>query len=242
MLGWLLLKAANPIADDTVDKLFTADYTDDNPYLVVTIAEKESPRAIIEAAVRAEIGTELTRPLGSPNVLSPWNKLLLNPRQLFELPYPDYTKIDTKTVIGPRAKKPLKLDIPIMITAMSHGGSLNTKMKVALAKGASMAGTATNTGESTVIDKEREAAKLLIGQYNRGGWLNTPDKLKQLDAIEVQLGQGAWGGAIDEIIPNKNLDKHIKEAWHLNGGDAVIHARMPGVKSSQDIIKLINKL
>ncbi|EKE04539.1 MAG: hypothetical protein ACD_20C00051G0005 [uncultured bacterium] len=244
MLGWwLMMKTLNPFVDDAAQKMFTLDYHDDNPFLAVTVTEKLSPRAIVEAAVRAELGTELARPLGSPVVLSPWHKILLNPRQLFQIPENDYKKIDTKTVIGSRAKKPLKLEIPIIITAMSHGGSLSSKMKIALAKGASIAGTATNTGESAVIDNEREAAEFLIGQYNRGGWLNTPEQLKRVDAIEVQLGQGAWGGAIDEIMPAKSIEKYIKEAWHVKDNeDAIIHARMPGISSSQDIINLINKL
>lgn len=77
---------------------------------------------------------------------SPWEKLLLNPRQLFELPTEDIAKIETKVTIGPRAKKPLIIDTPIMITGMSYGGSLSLTMKEALAKGAAMANTATNTG------------------------------------------------------------------------------------------------
>lgn len=243
-LTWeVLMKTINPIVDDVAKKLMKEDYSQDNPYEIVTVAQKMGLRAIVEAAVRAELGMELGRPLGSPVVLSPWDKILLNPRQLFELPVADYKNIDTKTVIGSKAKRPLQLDIPVMITGMSHGLSLSTPMKVALAKGASMAGTATNTGESTVVDEEREAAKLLIGQYNRGGWLNDPEYLNRVDAIEIQLGQGAWGGAVNEVTPSKNIDKHIKKALRLDKDqDAVIHARMPGINSSQDITNLVNSL
>ena len=50
---------------------------------------------------------------------------------------------ETKTVLGARfAKKPIELDIPIYITGMSFG-ALSLEAKMALAKGASMAGTAT---------------------------------------------------------------------------------------------------
>jgi hypothetical protein len=167
--------------------------------------------------------------LGSPVVLSPWEKILLTPRQLFELPTRSTLEISTRTVIGPRAARPLQLDIPILITGMSYGGSLSLQMKIALAKGASMAGTATNTGESAVTDEERGNAKYLIGQYHRGGWLSGPEQLGRLDAIEIQLGQGAWGGAVEEPIRHDTIGEHLRKTWKLEKGqDTAINARMPG--------------
>lgn len=241
-LSWMALKMMDPMMDEVITKMLTEDYPD-NPFVMVTVAEKMSPRAIVETGMRAELGTELSRPLGSPVVLSPWYKLLLNPRQLCQMPTPDYTGVDTKTVIGPNAKRPLQLDIPIMITGMSYGGSLSLPMKMALAKGASLAGTSTNTGESAVTNEERDGAKYLIGQYNRGGWLNTPDQLSRLDAIEIQLGQGAWGGAVDEPIKAEKIGEHLRKAWHLEPGqDTAIYARMPGINSPQDIITLVDSL
>ena len=242
-LTWKFLTGAlNPVVDDAVKELMTKQY-DDNLALLIPVAKKLTVQAILENDIRAQFGTALRRPLGSPNYLSPWERILLNPRQLFELPAPDFEKIDTTTVIGKKAKKPLKLDIPIMITAMSNGGSLNENMKIALAKGAAMAGTSTNTGESTVVESERKAAKYLIGQYNRGGWLTDPEQLSQLDAIEVQLGQGAYGGAVHDAIKANEVTDYQREIWNIPEGEAaVIHARMPGINSTQDIINLINRL
>lgn len=241
-LSWALMKLMNPMVDETTIKMMTEEYSD-NPLALLTVSEKLSPRALIEAAMRAEAGMELSRPLGSPVMLSPWTKLYLNPKQLFELPSTDYTSVDTATVIGTGAKKPLQLDIPIMITGMSYGGSLSLQMKIALAKGAAAAGTSTNTGESAVTNEERQAAKYLIGQYHRGGWLSGPEQLEQLDAIEIQLGQGAWGGAVDEPIESDTIGKHLRKAWHLEKGqDATIYSRMPGKETTQDIITMVNKM
>jgi glutamate synthase domain-containing protein 2 len=89
----------------------------------------------------------------------------------------------------------VNLEIPILISGMSYGGALSLKAKISLARGASMAGTATNSGEAPLIDEERQEAKFFIGQYNRGGWMNTDEQLRQLDAIEIQLGQGAQAAA-----------------------------------------------
>jgi glutamate synthase domain-containing protein 2 len=242
MLNWMLSKMADPLMDDAMEKMLTAKYAD-NPFVAMTAAEKLTPRAIVEAGMRAETGKELERPLGSPINLDPWEKVLLNPKQLFQLPSEDSNQINTQTVIGPRAGKPLNLDIPILITGMSYGASVSLPFKVALAKGATQAGTATNTGESAVTDEERKTAKHLIGQYNRGGWLNTPEQLKLVDAIEVQFGQAAWGGGITETIKTEKIGPELKKLWNLEKGqDAVIHSRMPGTASPEDIINLINGL
>lgn len=242
LLSWMMMKLMDPTIDEATVKMLTEDYPD-NPFLMVTVAEKLSPRAMMEAAMRAEKGMELIRPLGSPVVLSPWDKILLNPKQLFQLPAPDYTKINTQTVIGPKAKRPLQLQIPIMITGMSYGGSLSLPMKIAVAKGATLAGTSTNTGESAVTNEERDAAKFLVGQYHRGGQLSGEEQLSRLDAIEIQLGQGAWGGAVDEPMKAEQIGEHLRKAWHLEEGqDATIYSRMPGKNSTQDYIKMINEM
>jgi glutamate synthase domain-containing protein 2 len=242
LMSMLLMKMMDPMFDEATVKMLTEDYKD-NPFLLATVAEKLTPRAIIEAGIRAEMGTVISRPLGSPVVLSPWNKVLLSPRQLFALPTRSTLEISTRTVIGPRAAKPLQLDIPILITGMSYGGSLSLQMKTALARGASLAGTATNTGESAVTDEERGNAKLLIGQYHRGGWLSGPEQLGRLDAIEIQLGQGAWGGAVEEPIMHDSIGEHLRMAWKLEKGqDTAINARMPGKENTRDIIRMVNSM
>lgn len=242
VLSWLVMKLLNPLTDEALIKMLTEDYPD-NPFVMVNIAEKLSPRALVEACMRAESGKELQLPMGSSVVLSPWKDILLNPKQLFELPTPDMNSIDTTTVIGPSAARPLKLDIPIMITGMSYGGSLSLQMKMALAKGAAIAGTSTNTGESAVTNEERNAAKYLIGQYNRGGWLSGPEQLSRLDAIEIQLGQGAWGGAVESTMTYDYIGEHLQQAWHLEKNtDATIYSRMPGKHTTQDIITMIDSM
>jgi hypothetical protein len=169
---------------------------------------------MFETGMRSETGQPIERPLGSPIVFSKWEKLLLNPVHMFKLPTPDGVQIQTGTTIGPKAKKPLHLEIPIAIAGMSYGGALSLKAKMALARGAGMAGTATGTGEAPLIDEERAEAKFLIGQYNRGGWMNTHEQLKQLDAIEVQLGQGAQAAA-PLSMKAKNIGEDLRKAKKL---------------------------
>jgi glutamate synthase domain-containing protein 2 len=241
----MFVKMMNKMMDMMMDhyaKRMMQDPYTENLFSFVTIMQKLTPRAIFEAGMRAESGKPLSRPLGSPIVLSEWEKILLNPVHMFKLPTQDGVQIQAGTTIGPRAKKPLKLEIPILISGMSYGGALSLKAKIALARGASMAGTATNSGEAPLIDEERQEAKFFIGQYNRGGWMNTDEQLSQLDAIEVQLGQGAQAAA-RMGMKSHQIGEDLRKAKKLKPGeDAVIHTRLPGVNSTQEIIELIQRL
>lgn len=243
MIEKLMLGLLDPLMDATLNNMLTSEYAE-NPFLMTSIANKLTPYAMIEAGMRAQTGKSIDRPLGSPNVLSPWNQILLNPRQLSELPTTSPNQTQVKTVIGKNAKKPLKLDTPIMITAMSYGGSLSLQMKSAIAKGSAMAGTSTNTGESGLTREERDNANFLIGQYNRGMRLKEED-LKHFDAIEIQFGQGAWGGAAEITDTSEKIgdDEHLRDTWGLKEGESsTIHPRFPNINSQDDIIKLVNDI
>jgi glutamate synthase domain-containing protein 2 len=144
--------------------------------------------------------------------------------------------------IGPQAKRPLKLDITIFIAGMSYGSALSVTAKVALARAASALGTATNTGEAGLLPEERSEAMKLIGQYNRGGYLNQPDKYKQLNAIEIQLGQGAQANA-PQRTQVKFIDDKMRTVFNLKKGqDAVLNARIPGINTAEDFINTVRRL
>lgn len=231
----------NEAVDKAVERISRDSYTE-NLFEMFPVAKKVGPIELMEIVMRSSQGKPPGRPLGSHYHFSPWKQFLFNPVHLSPFPTPDSKKIKTSVTIGPQAKKPLRIDIPIMIAGMSFGGALSKSAKIALAQGASLAGTATNTGEAGLMKEERDAAKLLIGQYNRGGWLNTPDKYKQLDAIEIQLGQGAQGSS-PQRTQAKNIGDEFRDVYNLQEGeDAVIHSRLPGINSKEEFISLVQQL
>ncbi|MDD3653419.1 MAG: FMN-binding glutamate synthase family protein [Desulfotomaculaceae bacterium] len=241
MFAWLTRKITNSMSDSIMSRMLQDPYTE-NIFSMFPITRKIGLRNIIEAGMRAESGKPIDRPLGSPVVLSPWEKLLFNPVHLFRMPTQDGVEIQTGVTIGPAAQKPLHLEIPVLISGMSYGGALSLKAKIALARGASMAGTATNSGEAPLIDEERKEAKFFIGQYNRGGWMNTPEQLSRLDAIEIQLGQGAQAAA-PMGTESHQIGEDFRKAMRLNDGEnAVIHSRLTDVNSARDFIKLVGRL
>ncbi|MDR6224074.1 FMN-binding glutamate synthase family protein [Desmospora profundinema] len=237
----IIRSAVNETIDKAVTRMIRDQYIE-NLFEMVPATTKVGPTNLMEIAMRANQGTPVSRPLGSPIHLSPWEKILFNPCHLFRFPTPENVGIRTSITIGHRAKKPLTISIPIMIAAMSFGGALSKNTKIALAKASTAVGTATNSGEAGLLREERDSAQLFIGQYNRGGWMNTPDKYKQLDAIEIQLGQGAQGSTFQRTAA-KNIGEEFREVFCLDKGeDAVIHSRLPGVNTKDDFIQLVRRL
>jgi len=123
-----------------------------------------------------------------------FDDLVFIPAQLAKRPV-DYFRepIETKTVIGSRAKRPLVLSMPIMAAAMSFG-ALSKEAKIAVAKATAHVGTSDNTGEGGMLPEERKAAKLLIAQYSTARFGVDNEYLMAADAIEVKIGQGAKPG------------------------------------------------
>ena len=68
-------------------------------------------------------------------------------------PQLDEVSVATDVVIGPNADKPLKLAIPLFVSDMSYG-ALSEEAKVALARGAELAGTGICSGEGGVLPEE----------------------------------------------------------------------------------------
>ena len=103
-----------------------------------------TPEVINDIHVKAELGRYRMRGFSMFKPIPHWDELMFMPGTLTRFVIEGYReKCETKTVLGARfAKKPLELDIPVYITGMSFG-ALSLEAKMALAKGASMAGSAT---------------------------------------------------------------------------------------------------
>ena len=111
-----------------------------------------TPEVINDIHIKSELGRYRMRGFSIFKPMPHWDELVFLPGTLTRFVIEGYReKCDTTTVLGARfAKNPLELDIPIYITGMSFG-ALSLEAKMALAKGASMAGTATCSGEGGMI-------------------------------------------------------------------------------------------
>jgi len=83
------------------------------------------------------------------NVIS-WDDILIKGAQLAKIPLNQDEKVNTKTRIGPKAKHPLVIETPIVITHMSFG-ALSKEVKIALATGSAAVKTAMSSGNCNRI-------------------------------------------------------------------------------------------
>ena len=137
-----------------------------------------------------------------------FDDLVFVPAQLSKRPVDYYKeKITAETVIGKNSKKPIKIETPIIIGAMSFG-AVSREAKTALAKTSTLAGTIENTGEGGMLPEEREFSKYLIFQYSTGRFGADEETIKKANAIEIKIGQGAKGG-MGGLLPAEKVTEEI---------------------------------
>jgi len=171
-----------------------------------------------------------------------WDDLVFVPAQLNKRPIDYYQeKISSKTIIGKNSKKPIELETPIIIGAMSFG-AVSKEAKTALAKASTIAGAIENTGEGGVLPEEREFSKRLIIQYSTGRFGITDEVLKRADAIEIKIGQGAKPGQ-GGLLPAEKVTDEIAEVRKIEKGkDIHSPAYHLDIKNIEDLRKKVEWL
>lgn len=171
-----------------------------------------------------------------------FDDLVFLPVQLAKRPVDYYReKISAKTVIGKRSKKPIEIETPIIIGAMSFG-AISKEAKIALAKASTLAGTIANTGEGGMLEEERKFAKFLIVQYSTGRFGITEKILKQADAIEIKIGQGAKP-AMGGILPKEKITEEIAKIRNVPlGKDIHSPAYHLDIRDIEDLRKKVRWL
>src|SRR2546430_730917 len=152
----------------------------------------------------ADRGVYDIRGLGAKRRLPTFDDLVLLTASLSRYPLEGYReKCVTKTVLGTRnAKRPVQLDIPITIAGMSFG-ALSAHAKEAIGRAATACGTSTTTGDGGMTPEERQSSKTLVYQCLPSRYGFDPDHLRQADAIEVVVGQGAKPGGGGMLLGQK---------------------------------------
>ncbi|MGH3343652.1 MAG: glutamate synthase-related protein, partial [Carbonactinosporaceae bacterium] len=162
------------------------------------------PEVVAQIHRMAQEGHYEIRGWGAKRALPTFDDLLFLTASITRYPLEGYReRCDTRTVLGTRhAKYPIELDIPITIAGMSFG-ALSAHAKEALGRAASAVGTSTTTGDGGMTPEERAASKLLVYQCLPSRYGFDPAHLRQADAIEVVVGQGAKPGAGGMLLGQK---------------------------------------
>ncbi|SEF49970.1 glutamate synthase-related protein [Vibrio hangzhouensis] len=159
--------------------------------------------------------------MGVPRHLLPhWDDLQIMVAQMATKPLLEDVSVDTELVIGPQAKKPLKLSIPLFVSDMSFG-ALSEEAKVSLAKGADLAGTGICSGEGGMLPEEQAANSRYFYELASAQFGYDESKLKSVQAFHFKGGQGAKTGTGGHLPGNKNIGK-ISEVRGIPEGEPAI--------------------
>ena len=152
----------------------------------------------------AETGQYPIRGLGARRKLPTFDDLVFLTASVSRYPLEGYReRCETTTVLGGRhGATPLELDIPITIAGMSFG-ALSARAKEALGRAATEVGTSTTTGDGGMTPEERKASSLLVYQVLPSRYGFDPADLRQADAVEIVIGQGAKPGGGGLLLGQK---------------------------------------
>ena len=215
----------------------------DNPltYPAEYARRDESCRYMKEIHEMAVSGKSIIEAMGTKMPMPSWDEILILGAQLNPPPLMEHDEVDTTTVIGKHAKKPMVLNNPVYISHMSFG-ALSKETKVALAKGSAMAGSAMCSGEGGILPEEMAAADKYIFEYVPNRYSVTPENLQNADAIEIKIGQGTKPG-MGGHLPGEKVTPEISKIRNKPmGQDVISPSKFEDVNSKEDLKKMVEWL
>jgi glutamate synthase domain-containing protein 2 len=191
----------------------------------------------------AETGIYRIRGWGAKRHLPHFDDLVFLGASMSRYPLEGYReRCATDVRLGTRfAKKPIHLKIPVTIAGMSFG-ALSAQAKEALGRGATAMGTSTTTGDGGMTPEERHHSKILVYQYLPSRYGMNPDDLRQADAIEIVLGQGAKPGGGGMLLGRKISDRVAAMRTLPKGIDQRSACRHPDWTGPDDLAIKIEEL
>lgn len=201
----------------------------------------ESCRYMEEIHQMAVTGKTIGGAMGTKMPMPSWDDILFLGAQLNPPPLDEEDPVNTMTVIGKHAKKPMVLENPVYVSHMSFG-ALSKEIKVALAKGSAMAKTAMCSGEGGILPEEREAAYKYIFEYIPNKYSVTDENLRRADAIEIKIGQGTKPG-MGGHLPGEKVTEEIARLRGKNPGEDVQSpSKFPELNSREDLKDMVSML
>ena len=201
----------------------------------------ESCRYMKEIHEMAVSGKSIIEAMGTKIPMPSWDDILILGAQLNPPPLMEHDEVDTTTIIGKHAKKPMVLQNPVYVSHMSFG-ALSKETKVALAKGSAMAGSAMCSGEGGILPEEMAAADKYIFEYVPNRYSVTPENLQNADAIEIKIGQGTKPG-MGGHLPGEKVTPEISKIRNKPmGQDVISPSKFEDVNSKEDLKKMVEWL
>lgn len=228
---------------------------EEDTMVTVEMGEKKSPlsydaqyarvdencRYMKEIHQMAVTGKSIIEAMGTQMPMPNWDDILILGAQLNPPPLDEHEEVDTTTIIGTNAKRPMVLKNPVYISHMSFG-ALSKETKVALARGTALADSAMCSGEGGILPEEMAAAQHYIFEYVPNRYSVTPENLCNADAIEIKIGQGTKPG-MGGHLPGDKVTPEIAEIRNKPlGKDVISPSKFSDVNSKEDLKELVDML
>ncbi len=168
-----------------------------------------------------------------------WDEIQIMTAQMATKPLMEEVSVSTELVIGPNAKKPLKLDIPLFVSDMSFG-ALSEEAKTALSKGAELAGTGICSGEGGMLPEEQQANSKYFYELASAEFGYDENLLKKVQAFHFKGGQGAKTGTGGHLPGNKNKGKISEVRGIIEGQPAVSPPTFKNLNTVEDFKNFAN--
>ncbi|MEH6649867.1 MAG: glutamate synthase-related protein [Motiliproteus sp.] len=172
--------------------------------------------------------------MGVPRVdLPQWDDIQIMAAQLHHQPLLEDVAVNTELIIGPECKKPLRLAMPLFVSDMSFG-SLSEEAKVALARGAELAGTGICSGEGGMLPEEQQANSRYFYELASAKFGYREALLEKVQAFHFKGGQGAKTGTGGHLPGAKNTAKIASVRCIEAGTEAISPPTFEDMHSPQD--------
>ncbi len=186
-------------------------------------------------------GESVVEPMRTRQPVVSWDDILVKGAQLARQPLNRDETVDTRTVIGPRAKQPLVVGTPIIISHMSFG-ALSKEAHSALALGSAAAGTAMGSGEGGIMPEALGLAHRYIFEYVPNRYSVSEENLRRVDAVEIKIGQSAKPGMGGHLPGGKVTAEIAALRGFPEGMDIVSPSRFPGIATRDDLRRKVDEL
>ena len=189
----------------------------------------------------AVTGKAIISPMSTKKALESWDDILILGAQLDPMPLEKDEEVSLKTIIGKKAKKPLIIESPVIISHMSFG-ALSKEAKESLAKGSASVKTATSSGEGGILPEEFNNAYKYIFEYVPNKYSVNDENLKKVDAIEIKIGQGTKPGMGGHLPADKVTNEIAKIRGKRQGEDIISPSKFNDIRTKEDLKKLVDEL
>jgi len=180
--------------------------------------------------------------MGVPRYELPdWNDIQIMTSQMATKPLMEDRSVTSELIIGPKAKKPLILKIPLFVSDMSFG-ALSEEAKIALAKGAELSSTGICSGEGGMLPEEQAENSRYFYELASGYFGYNEKLLTKVQAFHFKGGQGAKTGTGGHLPGNKNRDKISEVRGILEGEPAVSPPTFKDLSSVEDFKLFANRV